>query len=241
VSPSDSLDGNGDGSILCVTAVRIIRHLLQDVAYALRTMRRNPASTATAILVLAIGIGPNAAMFSIVNKVLLEPLPYPSPDRLLQLIVASPMGNATLTSVPKCITWREDRGAFEPIAAFTSPEPVLLATNGPAEVASAVRVSAGYFPVFGLTAAHGRTLSDDDDVPRGPRVAMISQNFWLRRFGRDRGVLGQIVHVDGSPHEIVGVLAPDAPVDPHNDVWLSLQADPESATAVQPTEALRHA
>src|SRR5688500_1402994 len=136
-------------------------------------MRRNLGCTVTAVVVLAVGIGPNTAIFSIVDKVLLQPLPYPHADRLLQLIVASPMGNATHVSVPKYVTWREDRGAFEYVAAFGSAEPVLLATAAGPELASAVRVSADYFPVFGLRAALGRTFSRSEDVPRGPRVALI--------------------------------------------------------------------
>jgi putative ABC transport system permease protein len=210
------------------TVMNGLRHLIQDLGYAFRTMRRNPLATATAMVVLAVGIGPNAAMFSVVNRVLLEPLPYPSPDRLLQIIVASPMGNATLTSAPKYITWRVDRGAFEHIAAFGSAEPILLSTDGPAEVALAMRVSAGYFPVFGIAPGLGRTFSDEDDVPRGPQLAVISEAFWQRRFGRDRAVVGRLIRVDGRPHEVIGVIAAGAPADPRADVWLPLQADPLS-------------
>jgi len=205
-----------------------IGRLLRDLGYALRTMRRNPGSAAIAVLVLAIGIGPTTAMFSVVDKVLLQPLPYPESDRLVQFIVASPMGNATLASVPKFIAWREGRGVFEHVAAFTAPEPIVLATGGPPELASGMQVSAGYFPVFGVVTASGRLFSMADDLPRGPRVAVISHGFWQRRLGRDPAALGRLVQIDGTPHEVIGILAPNAPVDARTDVWMPLQADPDS-------------
>src|SRR5688572_27684061 len=154
-------------------------------------MRRNLGCTLTAVLVLAVGIGPNTAIFSIVDKVLFQPLPYPHADRLLQLIVASPMGNATRTSIAKYITWREDRGAFEYVAAFGSPEPLQLSTAAGPVLASGIRVSADYFPVFGLRPAVGRTFTRRDDVARGPRVAVIGDGLWQRRFGRERSIVGR--------------------------------------------------
>ncbi len=205
-----------------------IGRLGRDLGYAVRTLRRNPASAAIAALVLAIGIGPTTAMFSVVDKVLLQPLPYPESDRLVQFIVASPMGNATLASVPKFNAWREGRGVFEHVAAFTAPEPIVLATGGPPELASGMQVSAGYFPVFGVVTASGRLFSMADDLPRGPRVAVISHGFWQRRLGRDPAALGRLVQIDGAPHEVVGILAPNAPVDARTDVWMPLQADPDS-------------
>ena len=165
----------------------------------------------------------------VVDKVLLQPLPYPEPDRLVQFIVASPMGNATLASVPKFIAWREGRGVFEHVAAFTAPEPIVLATGGPPELASGMQVSAGYFPVFGVVTASGRLFSMADDLPRGPRVAVISHGFWQRRLGRDTAALGRLVQIDGTPHEVVGVLAPNAPVDARTDVWM-----PSSSGSRQP-------
>jgi predicted permease len=191
-------------------------------------MRRNLGCTVTAVVVLAVGIGPNTAIFSIVDKVLLRPLPYPHADRLLQLIVASPMGNATRASVAKYITWRQDRGAFELVAAFTAPEPLQLSAAAGPELASAVQVSADYFPLFGLQPALGRTFTRSEDVVRGPRVAVIGDGLWQRRFGRDRSIIGRLVQLDGESYEVIGVLAPDSTDAGRADVWLPLQADPDS-------------
>ena len=154
-----------------------IGRLLRDLGYALRTMRRNPGSAAIAVLVLAIGIGPTTAMFSVVDKVLLQPLPYPESDRLVQFIVASPMGNATLASVPKFIAWREGRGVFEHVAAFTAPEPIVLATGGPPELASGMQVSAGYFPVFGVVDGERPPVLDGGRPPA--RAARRRDQPWL--------------------------------------------------------------
>jgi putative ABC transport system permease protein len=201
---------------------------MRDVLFALRMMRRRLTATTTAILVIAIGIGANTAMFTVVNKVLLDPLPYPEPDRLVQLQSDSPMGRATLASVPKYLIWREGRVAFEHVAAYASAEPVVVdGAEGP-QLNLRMRVAADFFPVFGVRPALGRVFTDADDVPRGPRVAVISHGFWQRRFGRDRGVLGRSLHVESEAYEVIGVAAAESPVDPTVDIWMPLQVDPNS-------------
>ncbi len=207
-------------------------HVGQDLRSSWRSLRGGGGSSATAVAVLAIGIGANAAMFSVVNRVLLEPLPYPEPDRLVQLLVGSPMGNATLTSVPKYVAWRETRGAFRVIAAFGSIESVALGGGDRPELAAAMRVSADYRSVFGMRLVRGRTFTRAEDVPGGPRVALISVGSWRRRFGGDPTIVGRTLIVEQEAYELIGVVdpvpGPGAGASAEADVWLPLRADPNS-------------
>jgi len=201
--------------------------LLHDIAYGFRSMRRNVVASTTAIVVLALGIGANAAVFSVVNKVLLEPLPYPAADRLVQIFCGSPMGPVLVTSVPKFVAWREQAGVLQHVAAFGSVEPLRISIGGTPQLTAGVRVSADYFAVFGVNTIVGRPFTHTEDHPGGPPVALISHGLWRRHFG-SMPIAERTLVVENHAYEVIGVVAPSAPIDERVDVWLPLRADPAS-------------
>lgn len=205
-------------------------HLAQDVRHAGRMMRRSPGFAATAVLAVALGIGANTAIFSVVNTVLLQPLSYPDPDRLVALRRSFPDGGAgDSTSIPKFVVWRDQTNVFSAVAAYDFAGPGLNLTGGDRpEQVKGIHASSGYFSVFGAQPVLGRTYTGDEDRPGGPRVIVISHGLWRTRFGSDPTVIGRLIQVSGDPYEIVGVLGPTFRTDPAVDVWLPLQADPNS-------------
>ena len=181
---------------------------------------RSPGFTATALAVIALGIGANSAVFSVVNAVLLKPLPYPEADRLVRVMVKSPGGMLALTSELNFNVWRQTTRAFDLIAAYD---------GGTADGQwKAAHVSADYFPLFGGHAAIGRTFSADDDRPGGPRVAVIGDELWRRRFGGDASLAGKRIAFDGGFYDVIGVVRAGFAADPPADLWLPLQAEPHT-------------
>jgi putative ABC transport system permease protein len=147
----------------------------QNLRHGLRSLAKSPGFTAVAILTLAFGIGANTAIFSVVNTVLLQPLSYPNPDRLVELELTSPDGNGDITSIPKFNVWREQTQVFDCVAAYDPSGPGINVTGGERpEQLKGVRVSADYFRVFGAPMALGRTFTQEEDRPGGPAVAVIS-------------------------------------------------------------------
>ena len=209
--------------------------LLQDLRYALRTLRKNPGFTAVAVLTLALGIGANTAIFSVVNAVLLRPLGYPEPDRIVALVESSPPwapgGTWPHINPPEFIVEREQKQVFKDIAAYVDGGVVNLTGGDQPEQLRDIRVSAAYFRVFGAPVAIGRTFSAEEDRPGGPRVAVISSGLWHRRFGGDRSLLGKAILLAGDPYLVIGVLAPGFSSDAPAEVWLPLRLDPNSTDA----------
>jgi predicted permease len=205
----------------------MIESVARDLLHAARMLRRTRGFTATAVAVLAVGIGANTAVFSVVNAVLLQPLPYPEPDRIVQVMIGSPQtGRTTLVSVPKFSTLRDQVRVFQALAAYQASDPGVNVTGGDRpEHLRSLHVSAEYFAVFGATVRAGRTFAATDDVPHGPRVAVITNGLWVRRFGSDPGALGSTIQLGGDGHEIVGILAPGFVSDPAADIFLPLQLD----------------
>jgi putative ABC transport system permease protein len=194
--------------------------LARDVCHGLRMLGRSPGFTATAVAVIALGIGANSAVFSVVNAVLLKPLPYPEADRLVRVMLKSPGGMLGLTSVLNFNVWRQTTRAFDLIAAYDGGT-----TDGQLKAA---RVSADYFPLFGGQAAIGRTFSADDDRRGGPRVAVIGDELWRRRFGGDGSLAGKRIAFDGGVYDVICVIRPEFAADPPADLWLPLQAEPHT-------------
>jgi putative ABC transport system permease protein len=202
---------------------------LHDLRHGLRTMIGNPGFAIVAIVTLALGIGGNAAMFSVVNAVLLQPLPYPDPDRLVELELTSPGGESDGTSVPKFNLWRTQTYVFDAVAAYDymGAGINLLGGDRPEQL-KGIRASADYFRVFGAPIAIGRAYGAEEDRPGGPRVALISAGLWHARFNDDPGVLNRTINLDGEPNLVIGVLGSGFTSDPKSDVWLPLRADPSS-------------
>lgn len=199
--------------------------MLQDLKYAVRTLTRRPGFAIVTIATLAIGIGANAAIFGAVQAVLLRPLPFPEPDRLVQVFKtrdAAPDRAAGTTSPPDFVDWRRDNRVFTELAAVNEGS-YPLTGEGPAEQIPGATVTGGFFDVLGVRALHGRTLTPADDAMGGPDVVMIGASLWRRRFGGDVGVIGRRVRIEGVSREVVGVM-PDGFAYPlGSEIWLPLR------------------
>jgi predicted permease len=202
---------------------------LQSLRYGLRSMKNRPGFAAVAILTLALGIGANTAIFSVVNAVLLQPLSYPNPGRLVELELSSQQGNGDVTSIPKFNVWREQTQVFDSVAAYDFSGPGINLTGGDRpEQLEGIHVSADYFRVFGAPMAIGRTFTADEDRPGGPAVAVISDGLWRSKFGGDPGIINRTIDLGGEPFVVIGVLGPTFSSDPTSDIWLPLKPDPNS-------------
>ena len=216
-----------------MTGLGFIDMLRQDVRFALRTFRRTVPFTAVAVLTLAIGIGANTAIFSAVDAMLLRPLPFPEPDRLMKLSLAVPPRGGQpgiddmVWSVPKFFTFRDAQRSFTSVALW-SDFPATIRVGGEAERVTLERTDARYFPTLGIPAAFGRTFSAEEDAaPGGPRVAILGEALWMRRFNGDSTVLGRTLDVDGQPHTIIGVApASFRGLSGQADFWVPLLALP---------------
>ena len=202
---------------------------MQDVRFAGRTLWRSPGFTVTAILALALGIGANTAIFTVINTVLLQPLSYPGADRIVQLMRQYPHGEGTSVSIPKFNVWHEQKDVFAASAIYDFAGPGINVTGGERpEQIKGIRASQEYFAVFGASVAVGRTFSEDEDRPGGPKVAVISNGLWRSRFAGDPAVVGKSILLADEPYTIVGVLGAGFTTDPPADIWLPLQPDPNS-------------
>jgi putative ABC transport system permease protein len=206
-----------------------VENLIGDLKHAVRVLWRSPAFAATAIAALALGIGANTAIFSVVDAVLLQPLSYPQPDRLVALMRHFPDGDGNSTSIPKFMVWREQTQLFQAVAAYDFAGPGINLTGGdrPQQV-KGIHASADYFTVFGAPVAMGRTYTLQEDRPGGPHVVVISNGLWHSQYGADPAIVGKTIAVSGDPYEVIGVLGPTFKTDPRADIWLPLQADPNS-------------
>jgi putative ABC transport system permease protein len=207
----------------------MIDNLLQDLRYALRTFRLNPGFTITAVAALALGIGANTAIFSVVNTVLLRPLAYPDPDRIVQFMLVR-SGVAWLgASATEFNLWREQTSVFQDVSAYGIGAVNLTGGAVPEQVTSA-QVSVDTFRLFGAPFEKGRSFTPEEDRPGGPHVTVISHALWERRFGGDPGIIGKSILLGGDPHVVVGILAPgfDFDSDSVPDVWTPFQLDPNS-------------
>jgi predicted permease len=203
--------------------------MLKDLKHALRMLRQSPGFTVTAISALALGIGANTAIFSVVNTVLLRPLPYPEPDRIVQLMNATPDGNFSGASVPKYNIWRAQTQVLEDVAAYDAGGPGINMSGGDRpEQLKGIHVSNEFFHLFGAQLTLGRTFTVAEDRPRGGNVVVLSNGLWQRRFGADPNIIGKGVTLGGEAYTIIGVLAPGFSYDPPADIYLAFQADPNS-------------
>jgi len=184
-----------------------MRTLLQDLRYGARALRRNPGFTAVAVLVLALGTGANAAIFSVVNAVLLRPLPYPEPERLVQVWEQNLTRGWTRDTVSPLnfADWRSEARSFESLAAYEYES--FIMTGGPQpERISGLLASAEFFKVLGVEPALGRGFLEGEDAKGAARVVVIGDGLWRRRFGAAEGALGQTLTLNGEPFTVVGVM-----------------------------------
>ena len=194
---------------------------LQDARFALRLLRKSPAFTLAAVLTLALGIGANTAIFSVVNGVLLRPLPYQEPERLVLLHEGLPTFPFMSVSVPDFVDWRERQRSFTDLAGYRNTEFDLTGVELPESV-TARMASASLLPLLGVQPALGRNFLPEEDTRGGPPVVMLSHGFWMRRFAQDPSILGRTLTLSGVPHTVVGVLPAGFRFSTERDLWMPL-------------------
>jgi putative ABC transport system permease protein len=206
-----------------------ITQAAQDIRYAFRQLRRAPGFTAAAVLTLALGIGANTAIFSVVNAVLLKPLSYPDPDRIVQFLLTFPQGPTPAASVPDFHLWREQTRAFQYVSAYDFDPHVVNLTDGVPEQLHGLHVTADYFRLLGAPMLLGRTFTSKEDSPNAGNFAVISYGIWKRRFGGDANIVGKVISLGNEPFTIVGVASERFQTDPVADLWLPFQFDLNSS------------
>ncbi|MGB9459268.1 MAG: ABC transporter permease, partial [Candidatus Acidiferrum sp.] len=178
--------------------------LLQDTRYAFRLLAKSPGFTLIAILTLALGIGANTAIFSVVNGVLLRPLPFRDPSRLV-LIAEKSSFPVISTSYENYLDWRDQSHSFESMEA-TRGAAITLTGAGEPERLNVRMATAGLFPMLGISAQVGRTFLAEEDRAGGAPVVLLSYGLWQRRFGGAQEIIGKAINLDSQPYTIVGVL-----------------------------------
>jgi putative ABC transport system permease protein len=183
----------------------LVIDLGRDIRYAARLLLRAPGFAAVALLTLALGIGANTAIFSVLNAVLLRPLPYANPDQLVLIGERGPSGTPGNVGYSTFLDWRDRARGFEEMTLIRSWSPTLIA-NGQAERVSGMRVAANFFRTLGVKPAIGRDFSAGDDTPARWQVVILSDGAWRRTFGADPGVIGRVITLNGLPFTVVGVM-----------------------------------
>jgi putative ABC transport system permease protein len=195
--------------------------VLNDSRFAIRSLVRARSVTVFAVLAFALGIGITTAVFSLFYGVLLKPLPFPDPDRLVVVYDTQPACSTCPASFEKYTDWKARNTVFSVIGGSTAQQAVVTEPGEPERI-SIVRTTASLGDVFGLPAAMGRWYTDSEDQPGGPKVAVLSDTYWRRRFGGDGAVLGRRITIDGDPYQVIGVMPP-AFTHRRGDVFVPLQ------------------
>ncbi len=195
--------------------------LIQDFRGGLRMLLKRPGFTAIAVITLALGVGANTAIFSVVNAVLLRPLPYPEADRLVYIWDSNPsIGYPQFSSsAPNLADWRQQSQSFEYLTAFTTWS-FNLTGRGEPERLQGARVSPEIFPMLGVKPILGRTFLPEEDTLGKHRVVLLSQNLWQNRFGEDRNIIGQPITLNGESYTIIGVVQPDFRTPNQSELWI---------------------
>lgn len=195
--------------------------LLGDLRYALRALRNRPVFAAVAILTLALGIGANTAIFSILYAVLIRPLPYTNPDHLVVLRARTPSLDVMSLSVPDFLDWRSSNDVFAAMSAYRADAFNLTDAGEPERVMGGM-VSADILTTLGVAPVVGRGFVPDDDQSGAAPVVMLGEGYWERRFGGDAGVVGRVLVLDGRPHTVVGVMPQAFALLPRVDVLVPI-------------------
>lgn len=210
------------------------RQLLRDAAYGVRLIRRSPAFAFSAILIVALGVGATTAIFSVVYGVLLRPLPYREPDRLVNLWIHGPQTGLSRVQVTAADRddWQASNDIFNEIALVRALANFNLTGGGEPERLLTSLVSPSLFRVLGLEPAFGRTFAEDENTAGHDRVILLSDGLWRRRFGGDREIVGRTIALNGVPHTVVGVMKPDFRYPSREvQIWTPLTIDPEELSS----------
>ena len=205
-----------------------MRNFIHEIRHALRALLKNPGFTLAAVSALALGIGANTAIFSVVNAVLLKPLAYPNADRIVEFGSRSEMIASFLSNVPELHAYQRATRAFQEVAAYDMTGPGFNITEGRPEQVRGIHVTEGYFRLFGAPVILGRTFTPQEDAPHGGRVVVLSYGLWQRRFGGDPGIVGKSLSLGNEPYTIVGVIGKQFRSDPAADLWVPFQFPPVS-------------
>src|SRR5277367_4519598 len=193
--------------------------------HAVRMFRMNPGFTFAAIAALALGIGINTAIFTVVDAVLLKPLTYPDADRIVQFLLTSPDGKGAAASIPKFRLWEQQTSVLQDAAAYDFGGPGYNLTGDRPEQVHGIHVTQGYFALFGATPLLGRTFTPQEDSPNGGKVVVLSYGLWQRKFGGNPNIIGSALSLGNEPYTIVGVLDQSFVSDPEADILLPFQFD----------------
>jgi predicted permease len=204
-----------------LTRRRITESLWNDLGYAARMLLKSPGFTVIAVLTLALGIGANTALLSVVNGVLLNPLPYPQPDQLVTISQKTAQFDQASVSYPNFLDWQKDNHSFQLMAAFRRDD-FNLTGQGEAERLNGDLVSAAFFPLLGIRPLFGRTFSAEEDRPGGAPVALISAGLWNRKFGSSREILGRRITLNGTSYAILGVIPSTYQLPRDRDVYVPI-------------------
>jgi putative ABC transport system permease protein len=213
-------------SVAGVSSFVSFESIWRDIRHAVRSLLKAPGFTVVAILVIAVGIGANTAVFSVINAVLLKPLTYPDPQSLMHLMNVGDQGSYSGANVPKFNIWRQQAGIFQQVAAFDSGGAGLnLTGSDKPEQVQGVHVSADYFSVLGAPVIAGRTFTAAEDSPHGGNFVVLSYGLWKRRYGGDRGIVGNNIQLNGLAYQVVGVIGRQFITEDPADLWLPFQFD----------------
>lgn len=203
-----------------------IENLWRDLRFAWRSLKKTPTFTCIAILVIAVGVGVNTAVFSVIDTVLLKPLTYPDPQALVELTNKTPEGNFPGANIPKFNIWLQQRKIFQQVAAYDFGGAGMNLTGGDQpEQVQGIHVSAGYFALFGAPVAAGRTFTSMEDSPHGGNVVVLSYGLWKSRYGGNPKIVGSNIQLDGQPYLVVGVIGRGFVTDTPADLWVPYQFD----------------
>jgi len=204
--------------------------LVQDIRFGVRTLLKSPGFTLVAIATLGLALGANTAIFSFVNAVLLKPLPYDQPERIVRVLEAPPGGGRNGISTLNFLDWQKENNCFEFLAARTGGSVSLTGVDEAVQIPGA-RVSARYFDVFGIKAALGRTFMDGEDQAGRDKVVVLSHGLWQVQFGGDPAIIGRSIQLNGEPHTVIGVLPQDSAFDrSFSRLWRPLTFAPANMT-----------
>jgi len=189
---------------------------------------KNPGFTFAVVAALALGIGADTAIFSVVNTVLLKPLAYPEPDRIVQFLLTSPEGSGAGASATEFHVWQQQASVFRDVAAYDFSGKGLNLTGAVPEQVHGVHVTEAYFRLFGAPMFLGRTFTPQEDAPQGGNAVVLSYGLWKRKFGGDPHIVGKAISLSGEPYTVLGVTGRELETDPVADLWLPFQFPPNT-------------
>ena len=200
-----------------------------DVKYAFRTLLNNSGFTLAAVAALALGIGANTAIFTVVNSVLLKPLNYPDADRMVEFGSRSTTLPNFLSCIPEFHVYQRQTSVFQEVAAYDMSGPGFNLTGDRLEQIRGIHVTEGYFRLFGAPEMLGRTFTPNEDSPNGGKVVVLSYGLWKHRFAGDPAVIGRSLSLGNEPYTIIGVIGKQFLAEPEADLWLPFQFEPVSS------------